>query len=225
MNMINIILADDHELIREGIARIITKQPHINIVGEAADGFNLLKLVEQFQPHIVITDIKMPGMDGIEATRVISRLYPSIHVIALSLYDDDEMIYEMLAAGAKGYLVKNAPKKEFVDAIHAIIKKQSYFSEDICKQIVRMLTGNVQRKNNEPAPGVFSQKELQVIDLICRQFFTKEISEALNLSPRTVEGYRDSIMKKINARNTAGIVSYAISNHLYDPQAGNNTNS
>lgn len=222
-NTIKIILADDHEILREGIGSIIQKHPHIKIVAEASNGLQLVQLTDEYIPDVILTDIKMPLMDGIEATGIITKKHPHISIIALSMFDDDQFILDMLEAGARGYLLKNADKREIIEAIITMENHGAYFCNNINIKMMKLLTekrDNKRKQNNKPE---FSTKELQVMELICRQFFTKEISETLHLSPRTVEGYRVSILKKINARNSIGIVIYAITNNLYNPSdPGNN---
>lgn len=219
---VKVILADDHEVLREGIRSIVQKQPHIEIVAEASNGLELVQLTDQLIPDVIITDIKMPLMDGLEATRIISKKHPLIGIIALSMFDDDKMILDMLEAGARGYLLKNAGKDEIVDAINTLVNMKSYFCKNISIKMVKIMAatrfGNSKAENKTQ----LSQKEKQVVILICRQFFTKEISDVLNLSPRTIDGYRENILRKINARNAIGIVLYAIAHHLYDPSDPDN---
>ena len=211
---VSIIIADDHEILREGICSTIQKYPDIIIVAEAANGKELVALTDKHQPDVIITDIEMPLMDGIEATAIISEKYPKIGIIALSMYDDDKLILDMLNAGARGYLLKNAPKEEIIEAIHTMEKEDAYFCRDIVNKMARLLKEN--RISKKQQKVTFSDKELRVINLICRQFQTKEISAMLNLSPRTIEGYRESILQKIGAPGSIGIVIYAIANQIFD---------
>ncbi|MEO6230412.1 MAG: response regulator transcription factor [Ferruginibacter sp.] len=214
---IKIVIADDHEVLRVGFCSIIKKYAHIEVIAEAENGIQAVEYATGLQPDVTLMDIKMPLMNGIEATRAITKSNPHITVVAFSMFDDENLIADMLEAGAKGYLVKNAHKTEIIEAIEAAKNGDSYFSNDISIKLMRLIAKNRPGKYTRDDKIEFSIKEKQVIELICRQFFTKEISEMMNLSTRTVEGYRESILRKINARNTAGIVLYAVTNKLYDP--------
>jgi len=220
---IKVIIADDHEILRDGIVSIIQKHENIQIVAEASNGIQLVQAADEFQPDVILTDIKMPFMDGIEATAIITKKYPTIGILALSMFDDDKLIFDMLEAGAKGYLLKNASRDEIIEAINTVNHLQAYFCKTISLKSMRFIAENRygKKRKNEIE---FTLKERQVIDLICQQFFTKEISEALSLSPRTIEGYRETILRKINARNSIGIVLYAIENNMYTQSNADNKN-
>ncbi len=217
VNPIKVLIADDHEVLRVGFCSIIKKYPHVQVVAEAANGIQAIEYTDRFLPDVILMDIKMPLMDGIDATGLIIKKHPKIGVIAFSMFDSDQLIGDMITAGARGYLLKNANKEEFVDAIEAVNDQQSYFCNDISIKLVKIIAESRFSKADEDKKVEFKAREKQVIDLMCRQFVTKEISKVMNLSERTIEGYRESIMRKINARNSIGIVIYAIANKLYDP--------
>lgn len=215
---IRIILADDHEIFRDGFQSLLQKQTGIQLQAEAANGEQLITLVEKYLPDVVLTDIRMPLMDGIEATRVIAGKYPQVAIIALSMFNDDRLIIDMLEAGAKGYLIKNAHKTEIIDAINTVSQHKPYYCSATTVKLAHMVA------NSQFSPGApsiklkFTEKEKEVICLICRQFSNKEISEELHLSIRTIEGYRERILEKTGSRNTAGIVIYAIKHNIYTPE-------
>ncbi len=208
---IDILLADDHEIFRDGFIQMIRKSDEIRLVGEAADGQELVQLARARKPDVIITDIQMPLMDGIEATRVLTKELPHIGIIALSMYDEDYQIREMIEAGAKGYLIKNAHKTEIVAAIRAVYKDNSYY----CKVTTEKLEGHLGRGNKPEELPAFSEKETEIIYHICRELSNKEIAAVMNLSRRTVEWHREEIIKKMKVKNTAGIVRYAIQHNLY----------
>lgn len=214
-NPIRIILADDHELFRDGFKVMIKKQPSVNLVAEAANGEELIRLTQELKPDVVVTDIKMPKMDGIEAAKRLSDQCPAVGIIALSMFDEENLIVEMLEAGARGYLLKNAHKDEIVDAIRTVNTGETYY----CNHTSAKLAQLIAKSKFSPAaraPKIqLSEKELDVIRLICEQMTNKEIASRINLSIRTVEGYRDRIQEKIGAKNMAGIVVYAIRNNIY----------
>ncbi len=214
---IRIVIADDHEIFRDGFISLVEKLPGIELLADASNGKELISLVEKYNPDVVLTDIKMPHLDGIAATKLIIKKFPHIGIIALSMFDDDNLIVEMLEAGAKGYLVKNAHKSEIAEAIRTVYKQETYFCNSTKYKLAQMIAEsrfNPHRISKRPD---FSPKEMEIIKLICKQLSNKEISNAIHLSIRTVEGYREKILKKMQVRNTAGIVVYAIKNQLYIP--------
>jgi DNA-binding NarL/FixJ family response regulator len=212
---IRIILADDHEIFRDGFRVMIKKQPAVQLVAEASNGEELMELSRRLLPDVVVTDIKMPGVDGIEATKQLTRDLPGIGVIALSMFDEENLIVEMLEAGAQGYLIKNAHKDEIIEAIKTVNRKQPYYCNDTSAKLAQMIARS-RFKAGEKLPKIeFSDRELSVIRYICQEMANKEIASQLNLSIRTIEGYRDRIQEKIGAKNAAGIVVYAIKNNIY----------
>jgi two-component system response regulator NreC len=157
----------------------------------------------------------MPVMDGIEATRRLTQSFPAVNIIALSMFDQDNLIIDMLEAGAKGYLLKNADKSEIIDAINSVYKNVPYYCRSTSVKLARMIGQskfNPYKKIEKPS---FSEKEIKIIQFICQEFTNKEIGKELYLSDRTVEGYRVKILGKMNVKSTAGIVIYAIKNGIY----------
>jgi DNA-binding NarL/FixJ family response regulator len=207
---IQLLMADDHEIFRDGFKLMLTKYPDIVLVGEAENGKELLELTQKLQPDVIITDIKMPVMDGIEAAKKISELFPDIGIIGLSMFDEDDLIVDMLEAGAKGYLIKNAGKEQITEAIRTVYNNDPYY----CKTTSHKLTSMIARSRFNPykkaAKVEFSEREIEIIDLICNEMTNKEISDKLFISIRTVEGHRLKILEKMNVKNTVGLVVYAI---------------
>jgi DNA-binding NarL/FixJ family response regulator len=212
---IRVILADDHEIFRDGFRALLKKQPDIELVAEAENGKELIELVSKFKPDVIITDIKMPQSDGIEATRVLEEKYPHIGVIAFSMFDEENLIVEMLEAGAKGYLLKNASKNEIIEAIKTVFHDGTYYCHHTSNKLAQMIATskfNPYRKTKTPP---LSSKEIEIIQMICEGHPNKNIAEMLHLSVRTIEGYREKIQEKIKVKNTAGIVVYAIKKGIY----------
>jgi DNA-binding NarL/FixJ family response regulator len=213
---IRIILADDHEIFRDGFKAMIKKQPSVALIGEASNGEELVEITRQLKPDVVVTDIKMPKMDGLQATKVLSKELPEIGIVALSMIDEENLIVDMMEAGAKGYLLKNAHKTEIIEAIKAVNEGNIYYCDGASAKLTRMIAKSdkipFNKKSSKPE---LSQKEIEVVLLICQEKTNKEIADELNLSIRTIEGYRDRIFEKIGARNSAGVVIYAIRNKIY----------
>lgn len=212
---IRIVLADDHEIFRDGFHVMLKRQSDIQLVGEAANGVDLIKITEKLLPDIVITDIKMPKLDGIDATKIITKKFPGINIIAFSMFDDDNLIIDMLEAGAKGYLLKSAHKKEIIEAIKTVYKNDTYYCKSTSTKLVIMIGQSRFDPYKEIQKPEFSQREIDIITMICQEASNKEIALKLFLSIRTIEGYREKIQEKIKAKNAAGIVIYAIKTGIY----------
>jgi DNA-binding NarL/FixJ family response regulator len=212
---IRVIIADDHELIIDGLQSTFRGSVEFEIVGEASNGEELLRLTRDLQPDVVLTDIKMPKMDGIEFTKTIKAEFPYIGVIGITSYDEEDLVLDMLNAGANGYLMKTAGKAEISKAIEAVHKGASYYCSRTNYKLAEMISkrnSNPLRKKNKV---VFTDRELQVIDLMCEGLSSKEIGSKLGLTKRTIERYRDMIMEKMDVKNVASAVVYAIGHGLY----------
>jgi DNA-binding NarL/FixJ family response regulator len=215
---IRVILADDHELITKGFQLMLAKQTQVDFIDDATNGRELLQKVEQHKPDVVITDIQMPVMDGIEACRQIKEKHPQVEVIALSTFGDDHFVIDMLEAGARGYLLKNTNKTELVNAIKAVYEGDVYFSKSISNNFLRLLSKSKYNPYKATPKVEFTEKEKEVITYICQEFSNKEIADKMEHSVRTIEGYREKIFEKTGARNIAGIVVYAIKHNLFKIQ-------
>jgi len=213
---IDIILADDHEIFRDGFAIMINKIPEIRLIGEASNGEELIKLTRELRPDVVVTDIKMPKMDGIEATKRLKKEFPELGIISLSLFDEEDLIVEMLEAGAKGYLLKSAHKEEIIAAVKSVNKDEPYYCRDTTNKLAQMIAKSNFNPYKNIARPEFSEREIAIIRMICREFSNKQIAEELSLSKRTVEGYRETILQKIEAKNSVGIVVYAIKHKIFE---------
>lgn len=211
---ISLVIADDHEIFRDGLALMLSKQEDIALVGQAENGRELVEMVEELNPDIVITDIKMPLLDGIEATKQLLKKNADRKIIALSMFDEDNLIIEMLEAGAKGYLLKNADKKEILEAIVTVYEDNIFYCRHTTSKLASMIVkSRFDPQKKKQAVG-FTDREKEIIRLICRQQTAQQIGNQLFLSKRTVEGYRTKIMEKMDAKNTAGVVIFALKNNL-----------
>jgi len=212
---IRLVIADDHELLREGFHTMLTKTSHIELAGEASNGKELIELCRSLKPDVVITDIKMPVMDGVAATRILLAEMPALGIIAFSMFDEENLIVDMLEAGAQGYLLKSSSRMEILDAIRTVREGKTYYCSDTTARMASMIA----RSRHSPVAGSnrpdFTEKEIEVIQMICREMASKEIAASMNLSLRTVEGIRQRIQEKMGVRNAAGIVVYAIREGLF----------
>jgi DNA-binding NarL/FixJ family response regulator len=212
---IRLLIADDHEMLRKGFYTILNDVKNIQLVGEAADGIELVQLARTLRPDIVITDINMPKMDGIAATKLLREQYPAISVIAFSMYLEERPIIDMLKAGARGYLSKNTSKEEMFEAITTVASNQAYYCRETTARLAYLIATSDPSTLTQKPREEFNKRERDIIRMVCEERANKDIAEALNISIRTVEGYREKIQVKMQVKNTAGIVVYAIKNGIY----------
>lgn len=219
MNPVRVVIADDHEIFRDGLKLVLQKQKDIIVAGEACDGRELIELVKQQLPDVVVTDVKMPNLDGVAAAKYLAEHYPSIGVIALTMFDEEDLIVDMLEAGAKGYLLKNADKTEILEAVHTVANNQPHYCRLTSQKLASMVAKSKFNLNLKKEKSEFNEREKEIICYICDGLTNKEIGEKIFLSVRTVEGLRLKIIEKMNVKNTAGIIVYAIRENLYIPQS------
>lgn len=214
---IKLLIADDHSLFRDAVRTLLKEQKRIEVCAEAGDGNELIKLAAKHNPDVIITDVQMPGMNGIEASRIIKNKYPLIRIIALTMHSDDYLIVDMLDAGASGYVIKATTTEELMNSIITVYEGGNYF----CHYTSIQLTNMIARSKSQVLGGLskanFSSNEKEIIRLICEQRASKEIANITGLAHRTVEKYRDRIMEKTGSRNMAGIVVFAIRNGIFKP--------
>jgi DNA-binding NarL/FixJ family response regulator len=212
---IRVLLADDHEIFLDGLQAMLQKQSGIEVTGQAANGKELIRQAETLNPDVILTDIMMPVMDGIAATKYLTAHQPAVRVIALSMFDQDNLIVDMLEAGACGYLLKNAHKSEILEAIQSAYKNIPYYCRSTSTRLARLIGQSRFNPGHGAGANSFSDREKEIIRLICEEKTTKEIAKLLFMSDRTVEGYRMKIHEKMEVHSVAGIVIYAIKHHLY----------
>lgn len=212
---VQIVIADDHEIFRDGLKTLLQKFPGVEIVGEAGTGKEMIEQAMAKKPDIIITDIMMPVMDGIVATRKLIAQWPSAQIIALTMFDQESLVIDILEAGAMGYLLKHSQKSEIKEAIEVVSKGHPFYCRTTSTILARMIAQSKYNPYSKIEKQQFSFKEKQIIQLICDELSNKEIADRLNLSPRTIEGYRLNFMEKMQVKSTAGIVIYAVKNGLY----------
>jgi len=205
---IDIVIADDHQLFIDGLKSILSEEIGISIIGEANNGLELLQLIESgTKPHIVLTDIRMPILDGITATRMLTKNHPKIHILALSMYDQSVDVIEMLEAGAKGYVTKNVERKELVLAIHTLTKGAFYFSKNLPKDIKAWFDG----ENNSEAKHL-TRREKEILQLLAKGRTSAEMATELKISKYTIDTHRKNIHKKLGIKSNTGLVNYVLTN-------------
>lgn len=207
---IRVIIADDHQLFIDGIKSILNQEIGIEIIAEANNGHELIKhLDNNVIPDVILTDIRMPVIDGITATKAISKKYPNIPILALSMYNQESDAIEMIDAGAKGYIVKNAGKLEMLEAIYALHNRKSYFSKEIHDKIK-----DYEKKVD--SNKTLTKREKQILQLIARGRTSMAISQELNISKLTVDTHRKNIHKKLHIDTNAGLIKFALKYHSFD---------
>jgi DNA-binding NarL/FixJ family response regulator len=216
MKRIRVLLADDHKLVRAGIRSLLERVPELEVVAEASDGKEALQLVERHQPQVVLMDLSMPELNGLEATRHLTKVFPDVRVIILSIYSDEEHVYQSLRAGAAGYLMKGAATDELELAVRSVARGETYLSPPVSKPVIMEY---IRRTNIglNPREGL-SPRQTQILKLIAEGETTKQVALHLAISVKTVETHRSALMKRIGVRDVAGLVRYAVKVGLVDLQ-------
>ncbi|WP_183559334.1 response regulator transcription factor [Mucilaginibacter sp. SP1R1] len=211
---IRIAIADDSTIFRDGLKVCLNQDDNLEVVLEAGNGAELLEGLQKNIADVILMDLKMPVMDGMEATREVKKKYKDIKVIAVTMYGDDNFVIHLMENGANGYLLKNADPPEIGKAIHAVHQNGYYFNDIVSTALLKKLVikGNVKPSFNTNIE--FSERELEVLNLICNEKTTVEIGKEIFLSPRSVEGIRQRLIEKIGVRNTAGLVMFAVKNGI-----------
>ncbi|MBN2542557.1 response regulator transcription factor [bacterium] len=210
---IKIVIADDHEIMREGLRNLLEEQYNMEVVGEAENGRRAVELVEELNPDVVVMDISMPDLNGIEATRQVIKVCPGVKVVALSMHSQKRFVKEMLQAGASGYVLKNDAFTELIKAINSVNIGDKYLSTRITGEVIDEFVGSVSEKKSTLEPGL-TAREREVLQLLAEGKTTKEIAQLLFVSERTVDTHRTNIMKKLDIHTIAGLTKYAINEGL-----------
>ena len=212
--VINYVVADDHVLFRQGLMKALASDTNLVCLGEAVNGLELIELVKKTNPDIAIVDLKMPEMDGVEAVNILKAQYPSVRIIILSMFEDEHYIMHLIESGVSSYLLKNVEPDEIINAMYSIIDTGYYFNQLVSNVMLHSIV-----KKNTIAPrfngGIeLSEREKEILQMICNEKTNQEISKEIFLSQRTVEGIRTKLLEKIGVRNTAGLVLYAVKTGL-----------
>lgn len=216
MGVIKVAIADDHKIFRKGVILSLRPYSAIKFVQEAENGQELLDGLPASQPDVVLMDLRMPQKDGIETTKIIAKQYPSIHIIALTMYEDERFVSHMMEIGANGYLLKSADPSEIKRAIIEVATKGYYLNNFVNRILLKkshVRTKTIPSLNTEIT---LNDREREVVRYICMEFTAQEIAQKIDVSPRTVEAIKDRLMERFGAKNTAGLVFFAVKNNLID---------
>jgi DNA-binding NarL/FixJ family response regulator len=215
MRKIRVLLVDDHAILREGIKALLEKQENIEVVAEAADGREGIPKAIQFRPDVVVLDISMPLMDGLEATRQMKRENPDVKILVLTMHDDEEYFFQLVRAGASGYVTKRSASKELVSAIEAVYGGESFF----CPSMAKSLLSNylkLAESSEHTEPEVLTPREREIVKLIAEGYTNQQIAELLHRSVKTIESHRSNILRKLSIHDSVELVKYAVRKKLIE---------
>jgi DNA-binding NarL/FixJ family response regulator len=215
--MINILIADDHTMFVDGMESILKSEADLFVAGRSYDGPAVIEFLKSNKVDIVLLDVNLPGMDGIAVCKEITLHHTGVKVLAISMFNEESFVSEILNNGAKGYILKNTGREELLKAIRTVAQGESYFSKEVTETIMKGLMN--QRKASAKTASFFpklSRREKEVLKLIAQEFTTQEIADNLFISLKTVESHRSSLLSKLNARNSVGLVRIALENNLLE---------
>lgn len=210
MSRLTLVVADDHTLMRQGLCKILEEEPDWSVVGQASHGRDAVKMVLQLEPTVAILDIGMPQLNGIEATRQLTRRLPALHVLILSMHAEEAYITQALRAGAQGYLLKDSADVELRDAVRSVAAGKSYFSPAVARVMLDDYVRHLAQKGIVDRYDSLSEREREIFQLIAEGHSNKAIADILSVSPATVETHRAHIFQKLDVHNTAELVIYAV---------------
>ena len=222
---IKVFIVDDHDLFKEGIKLLLRNEKELEVVGDAANGAEFLQKVEEIKPDVVLMDINMPVMNGIDATRAAVSKYPNLKVLALTMFEEGAYISEMMKAGAHGYLLKNTGREELLGAIKKVIAGEKYLSASVTVKLIDSVMNPVSKPSpvspsmndsSERKKVDITKRELTIIKLIAQEMTNQEIADKLDNSPMTIITHRKNLLRKLGVKNTAGLIKYAVQNGLLD---------
>ena len=214
---VTVLIADDHTIVREGLAKLLEAEPWIRVVGQARDGREAVQKVEELEPDVVIMDIGMPVLNGIEAARKIRKVLPSTRIVILSMHSHDRYISELFSIGVSGYLLKDSSGSDIVSAIEAALRGDKYLSPSVSRKVVEQYVSMKRTTPGQDRYSLLSNREREVLQLIAEGRSTKEIAGILCVSVSTVKTHRAKIMQKLNITNESQLIRFAIGIGLVDP--------
>jgi DNA-binding NarL/FixJ family response regulator len=208
--MIRVLIADDHGIVRQGTRSLLEKEPDIEVVGEAEDGRTAVEMTESLRPEVVVLDIAMPQLNGLDAAAQIVRRHPDAGVIILSMHEEEDYLVRALSAGVRGYLLKDTAQIDLVRAVRSVAQKKAFFSPTMAQMLVEDFTRQMQKKGVADSYELLTEREREILQLLAEGRSNKEAATILDVSPYTVETHRNNLMQKLNLHNTAEIVLYAV---------------
>ena len=214
MSYPEIIIVDDHVIFRQGLKSLLTTENIATVIGEASNGIEYLELLSHLKPDLVLMDIDMPQMNGMEATQKAIELMPDIKIIALTMFGDEEYYYKMIDLGVKGFILKSTGIAEIEKAIKDVIQGESYFSNELLRKIIMNFSRSNEQKKNDNKN--LTEREIEVLQQICLGSTTDEIAQKLNISPKTVKSHRSNLLEKTACKNTATLILFALRNKIID---------
>jgi len=216
MNTIKVGIADDHKIFRKGVILSLRQYTNISFVFEAENGEELLKELETTQPDVVLMDLRMPGKDGIETTKEVSKRFPDVKVLILTMFEDERFVSHLMENGANGYLLKNADPAEIKKAIMEVMARGYYLNNFVNRVLLKKSANKTKAIPSLSSEIVMSDKEKEVVRLLCMEYTAAEIAQKMEISPRTVESIKDRLMERFGLKNTAGLVFFAVKNNMID---------
>lgn len=210
-----VILVDDHKLFRDGLKFVINQMDDFEVIAEASDGNEFLKVLDEQSADLVLMDISMPELDGVEATKQATSKYPGLRVLVVSMYCDEEYYYQMIQAGVMGFILKESGQNELERAIRSVVNGENYFSQKLLKDIIlNMQSPGKARKLQTEEETKLTRRETEVLKLICEGYTNAQIADKLFISIRTVEGHKSNLISKTGVKNTISLVMYALRNNM-----------
>jgi DNA-binding NarL/FixJ family response regulator len=210
MSIARVLLVEDHVVVRQGIKALFSDEPDLEIVGEADDGRAALQSVSELEPDVVLMDISMPGLNGIEATRQIRQSYPEVKVVVLSMHSNEEYVFQVLRAGASGYVLKQSDSSEVLTAIRAALAGGSFLSPPISRTVIDDYVRRAEARGGDDDLELLTSREREVLQLLAEGLSNREIAEQLNISIKTVETHRSNMMNKLGVSSKTDLVKYAL---------------
>ena len=216
MAKIKVLLADDHAIVREGVKMILAREPDFEVVGEAQDGRQALELVERMKPNVVVMDISMPGMGGIEATQQVKEGHPGVNVIALTMHEDESYVFKLLRAGASGYVLKRAAAHDLVQAVRAAAKGEAFLYPSVARKVVEDYLKRVEAGEERERYDGLTEREKEILTHIAEGLSNQQIAQKLYISIKTVQTHRAHILEKLGLHDRTELVRYAIRKGLIE---------
>jgi len=210
MKKIRVLIAEDHTIVRQGLCALLRSEPDIEVVGEASDGLEVIEIAAKINPDVILMDIGMRNLNGLDATRKVKKILPHIRVLVLTMYDNEEWIFQILKAGATGYLIKDSAMTDLISAIRAVHRGDSYLSPSISRKVINEYIRRAEGGERRSAADLLSSREREILQLIAEGHSIPKVASMLCISKKTVEAHKNHIMGKLNIHDKAGLIKYAI---------------